>query len=78
MSPIRELAGPFSVGPFVAAAGTTMPLMHRDIHREPVGPKTTQKLELSGVILTMDIPPLTPEQMHEVAIIQLAEMLQRW
>ena len=40
--------------------------------------KAISNLALSGIIHTIDIPPLLPGQVDDKAIIQLSEMLERW
>lgn len=78
MSPVREVAGPHSARHCATADFTNPVLLSKETHREPAALEKMQQLELSGVIHTINIPPLTPEQIDEVAIAELSEMLQRW
>ncbi|KAF2625336.1 hypothetical protein BU25DRAFT_119497 [Macroventuria anomochaeta] len=45
---------------------------------QTTGKKMVNKLALSEVVFTIDIPPSSPEQVDDNAIIQLSELLQRW
>lgn len=78
MSPIQEVAGPYSARPCVATACTTPTLIAGETQIQPSSTNTTNNLALSGVILTIDIPPSTPGLIDEEAIVELSEILQRW
>ena len=83
MSPIQEVARPFLLRSCLAANDSTLAQTTNLVEvparqTQIAGTKMMNKLMLSEIILTIDIPPSTPEQGDEDAIVQLSEMLRKW
>lgn len=78
ISPIQEITGQSSARPCAAAACATPALNPRETQTQSACTNTMNTLALSGIILTVDIPPSVPERVDDKSIMELSEMLQRW
>lgn len=78
MSPIQEVGGRIPRKTHITAGKQWTATMLASPGPRMVREKKIPNLALSGIILTVDIPPLLPGQIDDKAIIQLSEMLERW
>jgi hypothetical protein len=78
MSPIQEVGGHLPRKTHITAGKQWTAIVLASPGPKMVREKKIPNLALSGIILTVDIPPLLPGQIDDKAIIQLSEMLERW
>lgn len=78
MSPIQEVGGHILRETHGTAEKHRTTAVVASPALEAVQQKAFTNLALSGIIPTVDIPPLLPGQIDDKAIIQLSEMLERW
>ena len=78
MSPIQEVGGQLPRKTHITAEKHWTATAMASPVPKLVQQKAYTDLALSGIVLTVDIPPLLPGQIDDEAINRLAEMLKRW
>ena len=78
MSPIQEVGGHLPRKTHITTGKHWSATVASPASRVVQQQKAISNLALSGIIHTIDIPPLLPGQIDDKAIVQLSEMLARW